>query len=91
MSTSNFLEQLEPCSECGSSDLAWCGISVRPYCRECGHWGRVNYGSPEEAIKNWNASYERVVETQEKLEQHASLLNENQRLKDTIRTMMNLK
>lgn len=76
METSNFLEQLEPCSECGSSDLAWCAISVRPYCRECNHWGRVNFGLPKEAIKEWNATYERIVETQKKLEQHANLLKD---------------
>ncbi len=72
----DYVSQLKPCSECGSSDLVWCGISVRPYCRECNHWGGVNYGPAEEAIMKWNDTYDRV-QTQEKLE-HARLPNNPQ-------------
>ncbi len=45
---------LDYCPKCGSGDVNFCGISVRPYCNECGHWGRVNYGTQQDAIDNWN-------------------------------------
>lgn len=61
MAYENYLQQLSPCPECGAEDVAWCGISVRPYCQNCGNWGAVNYypNGPEVAIKNWNDHYAR--------------------------------
>jgi len=42
------------CYECGSGDVRWCSISVRPYCAECDTWGPVNYGSAAESVATWN-------------------------------------
>lgn len=42
------------CPECGSGDVGWCSISVRPYCNECGTWAPVNFGSADESISAWN-------------------------------------
>lgn len=47
------------CPRCGSGDIDWCPISVRPYCAECSHWGAVNHGHPEDAVREWNAQVER--------------------------------
>lgn len=46
---------LDFCPNCSSGDVRWCGISVRPYCNECGHWGQSHHGTAEEAIKRWNS------------------------------------
>ncbi len=45
---------LNNCPRCGSGDVRWCGISVRPYCNECGHWGMAHHGNAEQAIERWN-------------------------------------
>lgn len=42
------------CPECGSGDVRFCNISVRPYCHECNHWAPVNFGTKEEAVSRWN-------------------------------------
>ena len=42
------------CPECGSGDIRWCNISVRPYCADCHTWGATNYGSAADATKSWN-------------------------------------
>jgi uncharacterized protein (DUF983 family) len=42
------------CPECGSGDVHWCNISVRPYCAECHTWGASHFGPPEDAVKAWN-------------------------------------
>lgn len=42
------------CPECGSSDVRWCSISVRPYCNDCKTWGAVHFGPASDAIKAWN-------------------------------------
>ena len=36
-----------PCPECGSFDVEFCEISVRPYCVECSFWHEINYGTEE--------------------------------------------
>ena len=54
VSADPLIEKLDACPACGSNDISWCNISVRPYCNECGHWGRVNYGGPLDAVKAWN-------------------------------------
>lgn len=46
------------CPECGSGDIGFCEVSVRPYCRECNHWAPVNCGSKADAIRLWNAKLE---------------------------------
>lgn len=46
------LSRLCPLMGCG--DVRWCNISVRPYCNDCGHWGPVNYGNEQDAIKLWH-------------------------------------
>jgi uncharacterized protein (DUF983 family) len=43
------------CPECGSGDVRWCTISVRPYCNDCDTWGPINYGSAMDAIMPWNS------------------------------------
>lgn len=43
-----------PCPKCGSGDVRWCNISVRPHCGDCGYWAPVNFGSAEEAVIAWN-------------------------------------
>ena len=48
------ISRLGLCPKCGGGDVRWCFISVRPYCNECNHWGQVNWGSEEDAIKEWN-------------------------------------
>ena len=45
---------IKQCPKCGSGDVHFCNISIRPYCAECNHWGRVNFGSREDAIEEWN-------------------------------------
>ncbi len=47
-------ELIKQCPECGSGDVHFCQISVRPYCNECNYWAAINFGSKEEAIKSWN-------------------------------------
>lgn len=42
------------CPDCGSGDVRWCNISVRPYCAECGTWGSVNLGTADDAAQAWN-------------------------------------
>lgn len=42
------------CPECGSGDVEFCAISVRPYCAECNCWGAVNFGSAADAVREWN-------------------------------------
>lgn len=54
MTYEELLSKLAPCSKCGSQNLTWCGISVRPYCLDCKRWGRVNHGTPQDAIDDWN-------------------------------------
>lgn len=73
MSEPAHMERLSPCPKCGGENLAWCGISVRPYCRECGHWGRVNHGAANDAIEAWNSSASRA-------EANADMRRENRRL-----------
>lgn len=47
---------IRQCPECGSGDIRWCGISVRPYCGECSYWGPVNLGSQGQAVARHNAA-----------------------------------
>jgi uncharacterized protein (DUF983 family) len=42
------------CPHCGSGDVQWCQISVRPYCADCGLWGAVNFGTADDAVRAWN-------------------------------------
>lgn len=44
------------CPNCGSGDVEFCAISVRPYCVECNHWGPVNFGTVDDAVSDWNAA-----------------------------------
>lgn len=46
---------IEICPECGSGDVRWCNVSVRPYCNDCKTWGPFNYGSADKAADDWNA------------------------------------
>jgi len=93
-----YLEQLKPCASCGDIHLYWCSISVRPYCSTCGRWGSVNFGTPADAIKTWNESWERAEARENKLQTAedniktvASLTTEIAELKTTIRTLLSLK
>jgi hypothetical protein len=54
------LSELEPCWRCGSGDLGWDDISVRPYCKDCNTWGIDNFGSVRDAIDSWNQRWDRV-------------------------------
>lgn len=47
---------MQKCPNCGSGDVEFCAISVRPYCVECNHWGPVNFGTVEDAVSDWNAA-----------------------------------
>jgi hypothetical protein len=73
MSYLTYLEQLKPCASCGDIHLYWCGISVRPYCSTCGHWGSVNFGTPDDAIKTWNKSWEQAEARENKLQTAAKV------------------
>jgi len=42
------------CPECGSNDVKFCNISVRPYCHECNYWSPINFGTKQDAIRIWN-------------------------------------
>lgn len=42
------------CPECGSGDVQFCNISVRPYCNECKTWAPVNFGKAADSIGMWN-------------------------------------
>ena len=48
------IELIKTCPECGSGDVDFCQISVRPHCNECGYWSPINHGSKQDAIKLWN-------------------------------------
>ena len=50
------------CWGCGSGDVGWCDISKRPYCNECGKWGRVNFGTSEDAVRQWHANLKKEGE-----------------------------
>ena len=50
----NILKQLDVCPSCGSGDIEWEAISVRPYCRDCNFWGYTNFGTVNDAIEKWN-------------------------------------
>lgn len=50
---------IQKCPRCGSGDVEFCHISVRPYCRECNHWGAVNFGTVGDAVRAWNAALKR--------------------------------
>lgn len=47
-------EGLKNCPQCGSGDVRFDEISVRPYCLECKYWPPVNFGTKSDAIKKWN-------------------------------------
>ena len=53
------------CPNCGSGDVRWCAISVRPYCHDCGTWGAVNHGSAMDAIMQWNSRVISVTENRD--------------------------
>lgn len=53
---------IQRCPSCGSGAVAWCDISVRPHCTECGFWGAYNAGTEEDAIRRWNASIPDIYE-----------------------------
>lgn len=53
---------IQKCPNCGSGDVEFCHISVRPYCRECNHWGAVNFGTKGDAIREWNDELKRSEE-----------------------------
>ena len=98
MSYQSYLKQLKPCDECSSTDLRWCGISVRPYCSECKQWGRTNFGTAESAIKDWNENWERLQAKEDNLtlietsqETIRQLTTEIANLQTTIRTLFSLK
>lgn len=42
------------CPDCGSGDVAFCEISRRPHCNECGRRGSANHGPDQWAIDKWN-------------------------------------
>ena len=43
------------CPQCGSGDVSYCSISVRPHCNECKYWGMINFtGTKHDSIKRWN-------------------------------------
>lgn len=46
---------IQRCPECGSGDVRFEAISVRPYCADCHTWGPVNFGTAKDAIALWNA------------------------------------
>lgn len=56
MNIENLIEKdIMCCPNCGSGDVNYCSISVRPYCNECKYWGSVNWnGTKHDAIKKWN-------------------------------------
>ena len=46
---------IQICPQCGSGDVRWENISKRPYCNDCGHWGKVNHDQTIEAgVQSWN-------------------------------------
>ena len=49
--------KLECCPNCGSGDVSFCNISIRPYCNDCSYWGRVNFGTKADSIELWNKQY----------------------------------
>ncbi len=57
MERSEILAQLRSCPECDNDEVSWCQISRRPYCN-CGHWGKTNFGSDQDAIDAWNEKTE---------------------------------
>lgn len=90
----NYLSQLEPCPSCGEEQaFGWCGISIRPYCRNCGEWGYTNYhpNGPEEAIKSWNERSRRAVKRAEREWECKELDNYNKELgvELTIKDLIN--
>lgn len=42
------------CPQCGSGDVKFCNISVRPYCNECKYWAPMHFGTKADAITRWN-------------------------------------
>lgn len=52
------------CSECGSGDVHFCNISVRPYCNECRYWAPVNWGSIHDAVFLWNKKVKKAQESE---------------------------
>lgn len=42
------------CPKCGSGDIEWEQISVRPHCRDCNYWPRPHHGTEKEMVKEWN-------------------------------------
>ena len=46
--------ELRNCPNCGSGDVLFCEISVRPHCNDCKHWAPVNHGTKQEAVDKWN-------------------------------------
>lgn len=48
-------ELIKICPQCGSGDVRFDEISVRPYCNDCHYWAPVNFGTAQDAIKKWNA------------------------------------
>lgn len=50
---------IQICPNCGSGDVRWECISVRPYCADCKTWGAVNFGTAQDAVRAWNNRLER--------------------------------
>ena len=84
MFKSQLISKLHPCSKCGSYDLEWCEISVRPYCRECNNWGYTNFGTSKDAINSWNERYEKLNEEEVKEENNLDIKELNDNLKEII-------
>ena len=62
MRTSNWVPygwHLGCCPSCASADMAWCEISVRAYCNDCGWWNSVNCGNVEEGLKSLKRTQQR--------------------------------
>lgn len=56
------MKLIKLCPECGSGDIIFCEVSVRPYCNDCRIWAPVNFGTKEDAIRKWNKKVKKAHE-----------------------------
>lgn len=76
---------LLPCPSCGSENVSYCGISVRPFCADCGH-GPTNYGTKARGIAAWNASSRRA---NAKIDADAALRASHDALREALAGLLN--
>ena len=47
--------KLEPCPNCGGTNIKYSGADCDHYCADCNTWPLVDLDPEEQSAQNWNA------------------------------------